>query len=179
MAGPSQRCPTTQETLRPLQQITFFCYGLVLHCCLVFSERKTSIPVGGGDKFSIYQMFSGTGGSRSIFLVCKKGRSGQDQQLTSKLEMSPCGRRELSKDFVAPWSYPGSKTQQGRWVGKESGIEDQSVSPGTPHQQDCSTGGAQIHKSSWALWILRMPLAEKFVCDMKGNTFLLVYLTVS
>ena len=69
-------------------QTTFFCYVPVLHCCLVFSERKTCIPVGGGDRFSICQMFFGAGGSRSIFLVYKKGRHGQDQQLTSKLETS-------------------------------------------------------------------------------------------
>ena len=77
-----------QEILRPLHQINFFCYGLVLHCRQVFWARKTSIPTRDGDRFSIYQTFSGAGGSKSIFLVCKKGRSGQDQQLTSRLETS-------------------------------------------------------------------------------------------
>ena len=89
MAVLYQRCLTAQETSRLLHQamITFFCYGLVLHCRLVFSERKTSIPVDGVDKFSSYQMFSGASGSKSIFLVCKKGSNGQGQ-LTSRLETS-------------------------------------------------------------------------------------------
>lgn len=75
--------PRDLEAFTPM---TFYNCGLVLHCRPGFLETEIFIPVGGGAKYNTYRTCFGEGGSRSIFLVCKNDRSGQDQQVTSKLE---------------------------------------------------------------------------------------------